>query len=313
MITWTDNPDYANELVGGRTSWRKGRQFEKLPGIADLAGRLLRTSPVYSTELELPGPWTHSFFLEKAPESQFDWLAKMADELPHAVLCCAGSGDGFHGLRRRPWQAMPGNIHLSALFQPNQKMANSGIAFTVLAVATVLQTIDSLGIQGAMVKWVNDVLIDESKVAGVLVHMRTQGEEVTSALVGIGLNVETRPRIPPTPFVPRADALKSFGFEPAKCTHGLVFRRLTSLLAENYEKLLSGSFPQLLEFYRRRSIVIGRMVTVFEDLAENRLRKIVRGKVTSIGKDLELNLEGIDKPVWQGRLVLEANDLAEKL
>jgi BirA family biotin operon repressor/biotin-[acetyl-CoA-carboxylase] ligase len=175
----------------------------------------------------------------------------------------------------------------------------------VLGVVTVLQVLDSLGITRAQVKWVNDILIEKAKVGGVLVHIKTQGENVTSALVGIGLNVENTPRVEPTPFVPEVAALKSFVKDPLLCTHGQVFRKLAANLANNYDRFIKGKFSELLAIYRQRSIVLGRTVTVYEDTDADVLRKIAKGKVTAIGDNLELRLEGVRTSVWRGRLVLE--------
>jgi BirA family biotin operon repressor/biotin-[acetyl-CoA-carboxylase] ligase len=43
-----------------------------------------------------------------------------------------------------------------------------------------------------MLKWPNDVLLGDRKVAGVLVEGVVQGSEVQSIVVGVGINVHTR-------------------------------------------------------------------------------------------------------------------------
>ena len=62
----------------------------------------------------------------------------------------------------------------------------------------------------AGIKWVNDVLIDGAKVSGVLAYTQQEGDNVTAATLGIGLNLKTTPRIDPSPFVPRAASLTDF-------------------------------------------------------------------------------------------------------
>jgi len=42
------------------------------------------------------------------------------------------------------------------------------------------------------IKWPNDVLIDEKKVAGVLVEAVTAGSRVQAVVIGVGINVHTR-------------------------------------------------------------------------------------------------------------------------
>lgn len=276
--------------------------------LSSLTEKLLHSGQVYSGESHLAQFWKYAFLVRRARESQFDLLAETSDtnqDLPNGILCCAGSGEGFHGQHDRPWVTLPGNVHISALFLPHQRLANCGIAFTVVAVVTVLQVLDSMGLSRAKVKWVNDILVDEAKVGGVLIHIKTQGEKVISALVGIGLNVEKIPHVEPTPFVPEVAALRYLVEDPEFCTQARVFRRLAAELAKNYDRLLDGNLPELMEIYRRRSIVIGRTVTVFEDSDVKGLTKIASGRVKSIGDNLELKLEGERTPIWRGRLVLE--------
>jgi len=308
MIVCTDSPSFADGLLGSENSWRQESGLYLASPLTNLARRLFHGGPSYSAEVCPEQFWTYSFLVKTAVRSQFDLLIETLDsnqELPEGILCCAGSGEGFHGQRKRPWVALPGNVHLSAFFRPNRKLANCGIGFTVLGVVTVLQVLDSLGITRAQVKWVNDILIEKAKVGGVLVHIKTQGEKVTSALLGIGLNVENTPRVEPTPFVPKVAALKSFVKDPLLCTHGRIFRRLAVNLADNYDRFIKGNFSELLAIYRQRSIVLGRTVTIYEDTDADVLRKIAKGKVTAIGDNLELRLEGVRTSVWRGRLVLE--------
>jgi biotin-[acetyl-CoA-carboxylase] ligase BirA-like protein len=280
-------------------------QLKSSTSISDLASKLLNSKPAYSTRVNSSCEWKYCFFIERAADSQYDLLVQTGDDCTEAILCCAGSGVGFHGLRQRPWVALPGNLHVSALFRPNRKLPNGGICFTALAVVTVLETIDSMGITDASVKWVNDILIDEAKVGGVLVHMKTQGEKVTSALVGIGLNVEVIPEIVPTMFVPKTGALREYAPDPTNCTQGRVFRKLYSTLSESYKKCIAGEISKILKTYRERSIVMGRNVTVYEDDESDRSRVLVSGRVNAIGENLELWLEGSDIPAWKGRLVLQ--------
>ena len=41
------------------------------------------------------------------------------------------------------------------------------------------------------IKWPNDVLVARRKIAGVLIRTEVQGDRVTSAVLGIGLNVNS--------------------------------------------------------------------------------------------------------------------------
>jgi len=93
--------------------------------------------------------------------------------------------------------------------------------------------------------------------------------------------------------------------EYTSCTRNAVFLPLLSKLQENYNLLLEGGYQKLLDFYRSRSTVLDREVTVYSDPRSGKAEKVVHGKVTHIGKNLELNLSGVKNSVFTGRLVIE--------
>ena len=84
-----------------------------------------------------------------------------------------------------------------------------------------------------------------------------------------------------------------------------MFENLLRALAENYDKILKDEIDPLIDFYRSRSMILGRDVTIHEDLKDNSLRPMVEGRVVSIGDQLELYLEGREKPIVNGRLQLK--------
>ena len=273
---------------------------------------LLSNKRVHRCEVSSAEPWDHVVLVQNAEESQFDALnrvVRVRSDLTEALLCVAGVGKKFHGFKNRPWQAARGNLHLSAVVSPHARIDHSGVAFTVLAVVSVLQTLDDLGAlpKKAAVKWVNDIMIENAKVGGVLSSAQIQGDIVTHATVGIGLNIEKSPSVSPTPFVPLVGSLHQHSTDPSRCTLRLVFQRLIMYLGANYRSLLAGGYPQLLEFYRSRSLVLGRPVRLYRDSDGRTPGGIFQGVVSSIGDDLELFLDQAPAPVLAGRLELLSN------
>jgi BirA family biotin operon repressor/biotin-[acetyl-CoA-carboxylase] ligase len=178
----------------------------------------------------------------------------------------------------------------------------------VLAAVSVVDAIDSVsGLAApAAIKWVNDILLDDAKVSGVLAYTAGVGSAVDAAVLGIGLNVETTPTVEATPFVPRVGSLRDFSSDGAALSQGLVFEALLIALDRNYQLLLDGRASELVDRYRERSIVVGRKVTVYSDDAGSSPQAIATGRVERIGENLELIFAGRDKPLSRGRLVLDA-------
>jgi BirA family biotin operon repressor/biotin-[acetyl-CoA-carboxylase] ligase len=189
-------------------------------------------------------------------------------------------------------------------------MEHFGVGFTILAAVSVVDAIDGLpGLERrAGIKWVNDILIEGAKVSGVLAYTQTMKDVVSSAVLGIGLNVETTPSVDPTPYVPRVAALRDFAPDKSTCTQGAVLEKLVHALDRNYRSYLDGGYKALIDRYRERSLVTGREVTVRSDDPSTEPEVIAAGRVSGLGENLELLIEGIEEPVSRGRLILHGED-----
>ena len=290
-------------------TWEKAR-ISDADGISLLAEKLFGPRDIFSSAFDIDGDWSNLVIIESASESQYDTLNDLAGNgvsLPHALLCIAGRGSRFHGFKGRRWDSPEGNLYLSAFFAPHRKIENYGVGFMVLAAVSVIESIDMVpGLKSRpTVKWVNDILIDGAKVCGVLAHTIAEGDRVTGAVIGVGLNVEITPEIEPTVFVPRAGSLREFTEDARSCRRGDLFRLLTKSIYKNYLILLEEGFPGLLKSYRDRSNVIGREVVIYDDEPGDKLSVVTEGLVTGIGDDLELLLADHDKPVRRGRLAFK--------
>lgn len=309
MIIHTDSTAYAAQILGRELDWQSPPPKFTDPGLNILIERLYQERITFSTTIENHDSWRYLFMVEKAALSQYDVvvdLCKQNVELPNGLLCLAGSGEKFHGLRNRNWAALPGNIHLTAHLTPNLKMAESGIGFTILAALSVVDTIDKIpGLKDqAKIKWVNDIFLGDAKVSGFLTHTTSMEGLVTAAAIGIGLNVESTPSLTPDRYITRATSLCESVPESGKCSQRIVFEHLTDSLRKNYERLSSGQLPYLLDRYKERSMIIGREVKIVSDPPDGSGGEVIRGKVVEIGQNLELYLEGRDVPITRGRLVL---------
>ena len=318
MAIYTTSLDYASAVLPPELVTRL-RPMEGVDSELDsLAETLfLGQTPIHTSPSE-PFPGGHLFLSEFAATSQYDRvveLVRTGATLPDRVASLAGSGLDFHGFKGRPWAALPGNIHLVVHLAPNRPVDRFHVAFTVLAALSAVEAVDGIpGLEGrAGLKWVNDVLVDGAKVAGVLAHTQSRGHVVTSAILGIGLNVEATPEVEPTPFVPRAASLLDFLPPETGDLQASALRGLLHALDRNYRTLLHDGFQPLLARYRDRSIVLGKEVVVCTEVSDHTLQVVAEGVVSELGESLELVLEGRPEPVTGGRLVLGAlpKDLAQ--
>ncbi len=307
MIVVTDSLDYAHKILGDDINWGAPAPDINSSNLSQLVQKLYPGREAHSTEIECEGIWRYLLIVEKAPVSQYDIVIDLCQqnvELPHGTLCLAGSGEKFHGLRNRGWAALPGNLHLTVHLRPDLMMAQTGIGFTILSAVSVVDAIDRIpGLNGrAMIKWVNDIFIDDGKLSGFLTHTTSIDGMVTSAVIGIGLNVEATPEIEPDKFISKAVSLNDLVENGSICSQKTAFEYLIDTLDENYRKLSGGEMPFLLEKYRNRSLILGREVEIVPDSPHNSDEEAIRGRVVEIGQNLELFLEGHKFPITHGRL-----------
>jgi BirA family biotin operon repressor/biotin-[acetyl-CoA-carboxylase] ligase len=310
MVIYTDNTACAEAFLEGvDIVWRKASSPED-GGISALAKRIFGSAEISTGDIDFVDGWNYLLIAKTAPESQYDILIDLGRKgipVPHGTLCLAGEGRKFHGFKGRHWDSPEGNVYLSAHFAPQKPIANYGPGFMVLAAVSVIDAIDGVsGLSGrAAIKWVNDILIDDAKVCGVLAHTIAESQKVTNAIIGIGLNVEVSPDPIPTIFVPRAASLNDFAPGPGICTRGRLFGLLTRSIYQNYLALSGGDYLKLLGKYRDRSNTMGRRIEIYEDSESDTSIKVAEGRISSIGEILELYLEGRETPVKRGRLAFK--------
>lgn len=311
MVIIADDLSFANRVFP-EAEWCSVAlsELQKTQGRRFLAEQLFEDPhAVFRTEISQK-EWQAAFLAGHSRRSQFDILIEGCSsqvQLPDRIYCLAGSGQGFHGQRGRPWKAERGNLHLSVMLQPRTVIPRFHVAFPLLAAVSLLQTLDGMEALTlrAGVKWVNDIFIDGAKIAGFITHVQSQEQEVKSVVLGIGMNVATLPLVAADAFVPRVAALDNFLAQGKTRSLRQVLSELLSHVDRNYRLILEDEVDPLLDFYRERSLVLGRRVRVISDPVSAESRELMSGRVVGIGENLELFLEGRSDPVTQGRLILE--------
>ncbi|WP_419912573.1 biotin--[acetyl-CoA-carboxylase] ligase [Hoeflea sp.] len=99
------------------------------------------------------------------------------------------------GRRGRDWVSEPGNLYASLLLvdpAPQAALASLPLAVGVAVYRAILQTLPQDGSKAA-IKWPNDILINGSKVAGILLEGETLPDGRQAVVVGCGVDVATAP------------------------------------------------------------------------------------------------------------------------
>lgn len=318
MRVYCDDPKQFAGFFTGCADWKRVAASElnesdaRLFSVLGCTGEMQQTKPMDRTDW---GFWSRIVAIAEAPFSQYDALQNLLrydNALSGPAACIALTGRGFHGQRGRPWRAESGNLHLSVYLAPQQPVHVLVPALTMLPAVAVVTAIQkaSHGEVRPGIKWVNDILVDERKVSGVLTTSQIKIQTVQCCVLGIGVNVTRAPALPPTPFVPKTACLSDYYSTNNGPLLPELFWILLAELARHYQRLVSEGPTDLFQQYKSASIVINRRVKIFAetevpaDPNQPLPAPIAEGVVDSIAPDLSLKLDTQTENISHGRLVL---------
>ncbi|BCB28487.1 bifunctional ligase/repressor BirA [Sulfurimicrobium lacus] len=128
--------------------------------------------------------------METAASSNSILMQKAALGAGHGSCIAVELQTGGRGRRGRTWHAsLGGSLTFSLLWRFNQGASYlSGLSLAV-GVA-LMRALHQAGISTARLKWPNDVLHENSKLAGILIELQGDMLGPSAAVIGIGLNLK---------------------------------------------------------------------------------------------------------------------------
>ena len=151
----------------------------------------------------------------------------------------------------RTWSGARGNLMASLLLHPDRSPAEAG-SLALVAGLAVAECARNWGVD-AGVKWPNDVLVGDAKLAGILLEAGSEGGRLDWIAVGIGLNLAVAPALD----------------RPTACI-GLdvpveaALERIVEAVLRRYRQWLNGGFSAMREDWLKRAAWLGRRVRVGE-------------------------------------------------
>ncbi|HNX14554.1 MAG TPA: biotin--[acetyl-CoA-carboxylase] ligase [Oscillospiraceae bacterium] len=227
--------------------------------------------------------------MDKIKIIEFDEVNSTNDELKK--LAAAGEPEGCivaakrqtkgRGRSGRQFYSPEGGIYMSILLRPKSE----GFGSTVATAAAAVAVAKTAGRQ-AGIKWVNDVIIDNKKVCGILTEaVFGESAKPEFVIVGIGINC----------YIPEG------GFpDELKNTAGAIFEpgegdpaQLRQEVLDNFFRLYSGGRTKIGREYRERCITLGKRIEI------QRGDELIVGTAVAIGDDFKLLLRtDTGKVIW---------------
>ncbi len=128
-------------------------------------------------------------------DSTNDWVRrnKAGNWLRPPVVVLTDRQTAGRGRGARRWASGPGSLTFSYVIDHARSPADPGatLLLPLAAGLSIANTVDQLSGQACLIKWPNDVIFHEKKVAGVLVETVSNASIGNCTMVGIGVNLST--------------------------------------------------------------------------------------------------------------------------
>jgi len=112
------------------------------------------------------------------------------EPLAHGTVFWADQQTAGRGQMGNNWRSSAGmNLTLTAVIYPKNLKADQLFVLNMMTSLAVCKTVTEFSIEHCSIKWPNDILVEEGKIAGLLIENTLSASSLEYSVVGIGLNV----------------------------------------------------------------------------------------------------------------------------
>lgn len=181
----------------------------------------------------------------------------MEGAIEGTLVCAEGQTKG-KGRLGRQWNSPKGKgIYMSVILRP--ALPPTEVAqLTLLTAVAVCEAIRRVAGVEARIKWPNDILVEDRKLAGILTELSAETDRVRFVVIGIGINVNTSLSVLP----PQATSLKEEAQK--KISRVELVQEILVGLENWYERLKRQGFAPVVERWKELSSTLGKRVRLVD-------------------------------------------------
>ena len=221
-------------------------------------------------------------------------LAETNINTEHGTVIVADEQDEGIGRGKKKWASPRGGLWMSLIIKPKIDFAKINM-ISVISAISVCEAINDISQLKTFIKWPNDVLINEKKLAGILIDTNTNNNKNDYIIIGIGINIDVdiskinlsieSNNIIPTRVTSIHNEIK------AKNIDRFILMKQLLRKIDFYLSLLENDrfHKKIIEIYKNLSNIIGKRVIIYHESLK---------KYSGIVKDIDIG----------GGLILERDD-----
>jgi len=146
-------------------------------------------------------------------------------------------------------------IYLSLILRPKILPAACPV-LTLMSAVSICEAVKEILNLDLQIKWPNDLLIDQKKVAGILTEMNAETDKVNFVVIGIGLNVNNDKKS----LIAGATSLKEQ--QGAEINRVILLQEILRRLENNYLLLEDRGSGEIIHKWRNFTLTLGTRVKV---------------------------------------------------
>jgi len=184
-------------------------------------------------------------------------------------------------------------IYLSLILKPKMLPSQAAI-LTLLSAVSICEAIKSLVNLDVQIKWPNDILLGNKKLAGILTELNAEMDKINFVSIGIGLNVNNDKKT----LISGATSIKEHKKE--QINRVILLQEILRKLERNYLLLQKKGPDYITEKWREYSITLGKRVKVYCQ------KEHIEGEAFDIDSDGGLLVRkdsGVTEKVYAGDVV----------
>ncbi|MFH1953933.1 MAG: biotin--[acetyl-CoA-carboxylase] ligase [Pseudomonadota bacterium] len=182
-----------------------------------------------------------------------------AQGAPEGTLVLADEQRAGRGRRGRAWLSPPGaNLLFSVILRPDMNPERVFVLTMILALAAA-DGVEAVSGQGPVIKWPNDLYLQEKKLAGILTEFSLRKRSIEYVVLGLGLNVNWNPAEGDEIANPATSLLAASGHHTDR---NELLVRILGFLERYYRDVLSGRMDSYHKRWNDLSLILGREIAV---------------------------------------------------
>jgi len=184
------------------------------------------------------------FILLDEVDSTNNYTAKLLSEgkMAHGTVILADKQTAGRGQRGNSWHSASGKQFTGSIYAVTAFLSVERYWYLNLAVALAVQeTIQRFISPDVQIKWPNDVLVNDKKIAGILIETQWNSGSIVGAIIGVGINLQQESELP------SSCSISEFTDQEMETLE--IARQLAVLLELQFERLRQGNWTAILNDY----------------------------------------------------------------